>query len=156
MDAERTAADDIRLQMAKIRSELHQEMRDVVGGASAAADWRSYVRERPWVAIGVAFAAGYLLVPRRARPVPTLMVPVNGETSPSEPTPREQSTGGFNVLRWGLGVIGPIAIRAAQSYAANAIENLLISQQATSGPSPASRPDTVPEGTPADRFSTRD
>ena len=163
MDAVRTAADEIRFQMAKIRSELHREVRDVVGTAAAATKWRSYVRERPWMAIGVAFALGYLVVPRKARPVPALAVPVNGQTavrvngrtSPSQPAAREHSTGGFNVLRWGLGLIGPVAIRAAQSYAANAIENLLISQQVNSGPSGASRPDPAREDTPADRYSTR-
>jgi hypothetical protein len=122
--------------MAKIRSELHQDMRGVVGGAAAVADWRTYVRERPWLAVGVAFAAGYMLVPRRIASGPTFVMPMHSEPTGVEAARHEQRPARFKPFRWALGIVGPVAIRAAQSYAGNAIENLLINQQSSSGPAP--------------------
>ena len=71
----RIEADDLRRQMAEIRSQLHQEMREVVNVATIATDWRSYLRGRPWLAIGLAFSAGFLLVRRRSRPTTLVVQP---------------------------------------------------------------------------------
>ena len=65
--------DDIRRQMAQIRHDLHQDVSNVVGGVSEVVtevsevmDWRSIVRNYPFVITGAALAVGYLIVPRRA------------------------------------------------------------------------------------------
>src|SRR5208282_5650420 len=71
----RTNADDIRRQMAEIRSQLHQDMRGVVNVAATATDWRTYVRVRPWLAIGLAFTSGFLLVPGRSRATTLVVQP---------------------------------------------------------------------------------
>ena len=55
----RIETDDIRRQMAEIRSRLHQDVRGVVNVATTATDWRSYVRGRSWLAIGLAFTTGF-------------------------------------------------------------------------------------------------
>ena len=150
MATERKEADEIRLQMAKIRNELHQEMREVVGGATAATDWRSYVRNRPWLAISLAFATGYMLVPRRIRPVSTVVVPVAGQPTPLDVKDQASNQLPYKAFRWALGIAWPVVIRAAQSFAANALESLLIGQQSGPGPASSSRADAARENVRSD------
>src|SRR5260370_35175681 len=60
--------------MAQIRHDLHQDVASVVSGVSGVVDevqevmdWRSIVRNHPFIATGLAFTAGYLIAPRRAK-----------------------------------------------------------------------------------------
>ena len=66
--------DEIRWQMAQIRHDLHHDVASVVSGVSGVVDevsevmdWRSVLRNHPYIATGVALAVGYLIVPRRAK-----------------------------------------------------------------------------------------
>lgn len=66
--------DEIRWQMAQIRHDLHQDVASVVSGVSGVVDevtevmdWRSVLRNHPYIATGVALATGYLIVPRRSK-----------------------------------------------------------------------------------------
>ena len=137
----RNNADQIQREMAKIRSALHQDMREVVGGASSATDWRSYLRKYPWLAIGGAFAAGYLVVPRRSRPMVTVVAPVVGSAQAPEALSVAKPVGGVSWIRWGIGILGPVVTRAAQAYALSAVENLLINNAAVRPPEPTGRAD---------------
>jgi hypothetical protein len=141
----RTAADDIQRQMAEIRSQLHQEIREVVSDATSAADWRSYIRARPWLAIGFAFTSGFLLVPRRVRtPAPLALPAPVAERILQAAVPEEPHTkrSRGSPVWWLLNAVGPIALRAAQSYAMNSIENLLANQQSGPRPEAAYKADT--------------
>jgi hypothetical protein len=51
--------------MSAIRQNLDDDVQEVVAGARRLTDWKHYVRDFPWVALGTATAVGYLLVPRR-------------------------------------------------------------------------------------------
>jgi len=51
--------------MAALRRELDSGVEHVAESARAMTDWTFYVRRFPWVAVGVAAVAGYLLVPRK-------------------------------------------------------------------------------------------
>ena len=153
----RIEADDLRRQMAEIRSQLHQDMREVVNVATIATDWRSYLRGRPWLAIGLAFSAGFLLVPRRSRPTTLVVQPSAVDVRNLQAAVQAEKPGRLPLMRWFLGAVGPIAVRAAQSYALNYVENLLVNQQAGPRPEAASRPASPgqasrPEGR---RFATR-
>ena len=57
----------IRQRMEEVRGNLDEDIQDIVEGARDMRDWRSYVRSYPWVGLGAALAAGYLIVPRRPR-----------------------------------------------------------------------------------------
>jgi len=57
--------DQVRRQMARIRCELDENVEQVVESARQMTDWRYYVRAYPWAALGLAFVAGYFVVPRR-------------------------------------------------------------------------------------------
>lgn len=130
-------ADAIRARMAQIRSEMHRDVKGVVEVASLATDWRSYIRARPWAAIGIAFAAGYLVVPKRRAPeivkvVSAAAEPVMQSVAPSRPAVKKR----FGAVRWVLGAVGPLALQAAQSYAAQYLENYLANMTTGSGPVP--------------------
>ncbi len=125
----RLEADEIRCQMAEIRSELHQDMRGVVNVAATVTDWRSYIRGRPWLAIGVAFTSGFLLVPRRARDSRLVLQPLALGMEDSQAPVKSENPSRSTLFRSLLGVIGPIAVRAGQSYLMNYVENLLANQQ---------------------------
>ncbi len=136
-----TNADVIRHQMAEIRSQLHQDMRGVVQVATTATDWRSYVRGRPWVAIGLAFTSGFLLVPRRSQPATLVVQPSAVDTGVS---PAAVKPGRSTLMRKLLDTIGLIAARAGQTYAINYVEHLLANHQPGPRPDAVSRP-AVPD-----------
>jgi hypothetical protein len=58
--------DSIRKRMARLRCELENEVEAVVERTKELTDWRGLVRKHPWISLGIAAAAGYMIVPRRA------------------------------------------------------------------------------------------
>ena len=59
------AAEDIQRQMHTVRSELREDVQEIVDNARVLGQWQYYVRNYPWLCLGAAAAAGYLLVPPR-------------------------------------------------------------------------------------------
>lgn len=120
--------DEIRSQMAQIRHDLHQDVSSVVSGVSdvvnevsGVIDWRSALRGHPYILVGSALAAGYLIVPRRKKTVaPGQSLPVNNVVA--EPFARKKS---FRPLSSLVDLVWPIATQAAQAYAMILIENRL-------------------------------
>ncbi|MDR3633501.1 MAG: hypothetical protein P4L84_06675 [Isosphaeraceae bacterium] len=135
-------AEDIRRKMAQIRRDLHADVREVVVQAEAVADWRRYIRMYPWISVGVAFAVGYAVVPRRRRSVRYEVAPAANVREVVPQTERderlkENAKKGLLVAAWAA--VSPIAIRLAQSYAVHYAENWLLQQQqraAAAGPPP--------------------
>lgn len=133
-------SDDIQRRMAEIRRDLHKDVRDVVASAEAATDWRRYLTMYPWVSLGAAFAVGYLVVPRRQHaPSATDITPgaekqirAAIDSLEKEPRPPKRRRVGVIGTLWSLA--GPVATRAAQSYAAQFLERQL-SQYEQSVPS---------------------
>ncbi len=146
MTTVRNQADDIQRDMALIRSQLFQEMREVVDVVSTVADWHSYIRARPWLAIGVAFASGFLLAPRRGRPSTVIVQPpASGVLTPVPvPVPQAEKPRRLHLVRWVLGAVVPIAVRAAQTYALKHVESLL--ENHPGGPQAEAAAQTVPRG----------
>lgn len=58
-------ARDVVERMAALRHELDHDVEHVAESARAMTDWTFYVRRFPWAAVGLAAAAGFLLVPRK-------------------------------------------------------------------------------------------
>ena len=135
---------DIQRRMAQIRRDLHEDVREAVKGAQSLTDWRSQVRNHPWLALGAAAAIGYLIVPKWRRPETATFVTVNpgaaaglgaapsAPASPSSP-PRKVRSG---ILGSAFSLLAPIAVRAAQNYAIQYMEQWLAAQQSRSGPAP--------------------
>jgi hypothetical protein len=59
-------ADHIQKQMRELRADLREDVQEVVVSAHKMADIANYVRAYPWLCVGAALAAGYLVVPQRA------------------------------------------------------------------------------------------
>jgi hypothetical protein len=59
-------ADDVQRQMREVRAELRDDVKELVVSAHQMADWKRYVRAYPWLCVGGALAAGFLIVPQRS------------------------------------------------------------------------------------------
>jgi len=59
-------AEEIRCAMRDVRQELREDVQEIVVSAHQMGDWKVYVRAYPWLCVGAALAAGYLIVPQRA------------------------------------------------------------------------------------------
>jgi hypothetical protein len=132
-------ADILRRRMAEVRHNLHSDVRGVVATAGAATDWRHYVREHPWLAVGAAFAAGFMIVPRRHQPAQVVVHPVAAESA------GEHSSSAAKKTRKGivgalLALAAPVAVRAAQNYASQALEAWLAQQHHAMPPDPTATP----------------
>jgi len=136
--------------MAQIRHDLHMDVREVVASAEAVTDWQRYIRMYPWAALGAAATVGYLLVPRRHHPRPPAIAgPVDmaqvrevvERSAEAAAPPREREKG---LIGKALGFAWPLAVRAAQGYAAQYLENWIAQQQqmmmAAEAPPPTAQP----------------
>jgi len=154
---------DVQRRMAQIRRDLHAEVQEAVKGAQSWTDWRSLVRNHPWAALGAAAVVGYLIVPGRRSSAP-LVVAVSPPTVAPAPAmavadgprakPRTARVGNWSVLGTAFSLLAPIAVRAAQNYAIQYMEQWLVPQPGgppESGPGGA-RPTTkiTPTGRPRD------
>jgi hypothetical protein len=120
---------EIQRQMAQIRQELHHDVRGAVRGAQSLTNWRNLVGRHPWLALGIAVATGYLIVPRRRREAPAA-VSAGGAAGPDlQPTPlmpaRPRRQPGWNALQSAYSLLAPVAVRAAQNYALQHLERWL-------------------------------
>jgi hypothetical protein len=150
--------DEIRREMARIRVDLHQDVRGVVAGAEAATNWRYYVRLYPWTSLAAALAVGFLIVPRKRRSVRATAEAAAAATAaklheaaafePRAQVEKEKRRTGLMGLV--LGFVGPVAVRAAQNYAAQYLEAYLARhqhQQPLAAGRPAPGTGGYPEGT---------
>ena len=64
-----STSDDIERQLAKMRSVLDQDVRGLANQARTLVDWRYHFGSHPWLYCGGAAALGFMLVPRRQRPL---------------------------------------------------------------------------------------
>jgi len=61
--------EQVREEMRQIRSNLDDEVATFVESTRVLFDWRAYVRRTPWLCLGAAFLAGYLVVPSKPKVV---------------------------------------------------------------------------------------
>jgi uncharacterized membrane protein YkvA (DUF1232 family) len=122
--------DDIRRKMAKIRRELHEDVRHVVENAEAVSDWRHYIRTYPWASVGLAVAVGYILVPKRRRTVkPSEVARAVVAEIPQVTVPEPPRKEGGGLIKAAFGLVAPIAMRAAQNYATHFLSQWIAQQQ---------------------------
>jgi hypothetical protein len=120
---------EIQRQMAQVRHELHYEVQHVVKRAQSFTDWRSLVRRHPWLTVGAAVIAGYLVVPKRRRRAPTVSTvtpPASTLVAPAAAGVASRSQASRSgVFTTAYSLLGPVVIRAVQNYAAAALEEWL-------------------------------
>ena len=147
-------ADDIRRRMAAIRRAMHEDVKEVVATAEAATDWHRYLKMYPWATLGVAFAVGFVIVPRRHHKTADAIAATQADiskvrelvettgkkvvaTAQAQAAPPERRKG---LIVAALGMLAPLAWKAAQGYAMKYLEQWIAQQQAAmlhTGPSPA-------------------
>jgi hypothetical protein len=126
---------EIQRRMAMVRHEMDHDVREAVKGAQSLTDWRSLVRGHPWLALTTAAATGYLIVPKRRTATPAVVavgIPAAGP-APVMSTPMNLASPPPKKATWGLigsvlSLLAPVAIRAAQNYAAQYLEQRLVPQ----------------------------
>jgi len=115
--------DAIRRRMAVIRRELRDDVQEVVAGAETVVDWRHYVKRYPWAALGLACAAGYLIVPKHRKVIVDTAEVASKIRKDSE---AERKVG---ILASGVGLVAPILFRFGLNYAAKLAENWILQRQ---------------------------
>jgi hypothetical protein len=136
---------EIQRRMALVRHDMDQDVREAVKGAQSLTDWRSLARSHPWLALATAAATGYLIVPKRRTETPAVVavgVPASG-SAPVVPAPVNLASPPQKRSAWGLigsalSLLAPVAIRAAQNYVAQYIEQRLAPQPNVGDPYEAS------------------
>ncbi len=127
---------EIQRRMAQVRRDLHQEAQQVVRGAQSMTDWKGMVKAHPWLALGISATVGYFIVPsRRVAAAPTIVTlpAVHHSAEPLVTAGAEKSNPPEKRSRWGVlgtvfSLVAPIAVRAAQNYAMNYVEQMLAGQ----------------------------
>ena len=112
----------IRQRMEEVRCDLDEDVQDIVEEARDMGQWRYYVRSYPWVCVGAALAAGYLIVPRRPGGEQTArtsaeMTKQSFASSHVSPAAGTRST----LLRF----LGNLVMRSVSSYVEQQAANLL-------------------------------
>ncbi|MCU0720959.1 MAG: hypothetical protein MUC83_14710 [Pirellula sp.] len=109
--------EDILRRMGEIRDELDEGVQEIVERAREMKDWRTYVQAYPWLFLGSAVVAGYLMVPRRR--------------NRNNTTPASQSSG--SKVTQTLGFVGMMVMREVLSQIARqASQSLMTSLTPTS------------------------
>ena len=138
--------EQLRREMARIRREIHADVNVAARHLSNTLNWRGYVRDAPWAAAGAALGVGllvsWMLVPRRRIQVVQRSQAEASSRPPryEEPTEREveQQARRKGLASMALGFLAPIALRVAQNYAIQFIEDRLLAPSSSpwAGPSP--------------------
>lgn len=126
--------DDIRKRMSVIRREMHVDFQTAVQSAERLFDWKGYLTRYRWIALAVAAGVGYLAAPARrgkrivessAATATATGSPAPDENleSPRSESPKSRTKG--EMIGLAFGILGPIVVRVAQSYAISAIERRL-------------------------------
>jgi hypothetical protein len=120
---------EIQSRMAQVRHDMHQEVQSAVKGAQLLTDWRSMVRNYPWLSLSVAALGGFAIVPRRRHTHPGSITSLTDRPELVAPTAaapvQTKRRAGWSLVGTALSLLTPVAVRAAQNYALNHLENWL-------------------------------
>lgn len=67
MSTSTPTAEQIQVQMHQVRTDLREDVRELVESAREMTVWQRYVQAYPWACLGAAALAGYFIVPTRSR-----------------------------------------------------------------------------------------
>ncbi len=146
--------DEIRQQMALIRRDMHYDVSNVVSDVEDAMDWRSVVRNHPYVLVGVGLAVGYFIVPkRRVRPrqveqavanVQPFLKSTQNLRQPEKPPKSlvKRATG------WAMGLAWPLVSQSVQAYAGMWLEDQIKQHLKTGSPGEPQGSTSAPSGRP--------
>ena len=145
-DVERST-EDIRQDIAKEKENISQTVEQIGDRIKEKLDWRGYVKDSPYWALGAAAGLGYLasrMFIRRTTPMERIMGPIAEEV--------RDSLGGMLAGAAGSGLIKVTLMGIATKAAANWIKNATSTAVASSGAEP--RPQTGRGSTVSPRVDT--
>jgi ElaB/YqjD/DUF883 family membrane-anchored ribosome-binding protein len=134
-DVERSA-EDIRQDIAKGAENISQTLEQIDERIQEKLDWREYVKDSPYLALGAAAGIGYLasrLLKMRTTPMERIMDSIAGEV--------RQSLGGLLARAAGPSLIKVTLLGIATKVAADLIKNTTSTALASAASKP--RPTTV-------------
>jgi len=108
--------------MAVIRREPHTNVRESVAGAEAVVDWGRYTWSYPWIALGAAAAAGYLIYTSGHQQVTADTASLADGAKAGESVAgvkakgQERSWSSRTILLAAWDILFPVAVRAGQNY----------------------------------------
>jgi len=114
--------DEIYHRMAVIRREPHTNVRESVAGAEAVVDWGRYTWSYPWIALGAAAAAGYLIYTSGHQQVTADTASLADGAKAGESVAgvkakgQERSWSSRTILLAAWDILFPVAVRAGQNY----------------------------------------
>jgi hypothetical protein len=123
-----TDVDEIYHRMAVIRREHHTNVRESLAGAEAMADWGRYTWMYPWVALGAAAAAGYLIYTGGHQKVTAATSSLADGAEAGElvavarANSQERSWGSRILLLAAWDILFPVAVRGGQNYLLHLLE----------------------------------
>jgi hypothetical protein len=123
-----TNVDKIYNRMAVIRRDLHTNVSESVAGAEAFVDWGRYTWTYPWIVLGAAAAAGYVIYTSGHQKVTADPASAADGATASEPDAGARATGqgrswtGRKLLLSAWGILVPVAVAAGQNYALHWLE----------------------------------
>jgi hypothetical protein len=134
--------DEIRKAMKELRQEIHRDAQATSEDAHRLVDWRSHVQAHPFLSVGLAAAAGFLLAPTAKRVVQLtdkqLAALASRETVQVNSDKATAASAG--VVSSVLLTIGAFAGRALLGQAVQRIETALLNRQHSSANAPQQRP----------------
>jgi len=115
----------IRQRMEEVRCNLDEGVQDIVEKARDLRDWRSYVKRYPWVCVGVALTAGYLVVRRLPVAKPPSSLTQAEMANQSSLPPTSSSTVCGTVRGRLLSFAGDLVIREVSSFVAKQVSQFM-------------------------------
>jgi hypothetical protein len=109
----------IRQRMELVRCDLDEDVQEIVEGARDMGDWRYYVKTYPWICVGGALVAGYLMVPVALGALASVAASAS-------------ATGGVRSKL--LRLVGNLVMRSALAYAGQQAGKLFTPSAAGPGP----------------------
>lgn len=135
------SADDLRLEMARIRAGARGKAFQLKQETQQLLDWKYYVRLFPWGILGSALLAGYLLVPtRRSAPSDGFLNEAEPPRSPWAPRPdtekTEETVKKAGLATAAIGFVGSLLYRAGLNYATRQVVQMLTARSPHSSDMP--------------------
>ena len=129
-------AESVRARMQQLRREIDVDMDDMAASARTMVDWKHYVRTYPWVCLGAAATAGFLIVPKRSKAIrPDLATLTElARTGHLVVKPPAATRGWIDAL---LGIVVNIAVRKATAHLGQHVGRWLGTATDSSPPLPA-------------------
>ncbi|TVQ01764.1 MAG: hypothetical protein EA381_04590 [Planctomycetaceae bacterium] len=126
--------DAILRRMEEVRCDLDEGAHEIAESARDMGQWRHYVRNYPWVCVGVAWAVGYVIVPRRRLGVRKVNRTLDEVADHSRLLTQSQKTSVKGVRTAVLMFAGNLLWRGAMSYATRQANQYLAARSANSPP----------------------